>query len=81
MIVEQGDHELVEQLNNARYASLTSRAVTDAAHGIVDSLISFVEGGEEYRKSRTVQARREGAICSPQNNGRLGRRSAARVRG
>jgi hypothetical protein len=55
MIVEQGDHELVEQLSNARYASLSSRAATDAAHGIVDSLISFVEGGEEYRKSRKYE--------------------------
>jgi hypothetical protein len=49
---EQFGRELVEQLNNARYASLTSRAVTDAARGVVDRLIEHIEGGEEYRKSR-----------------------------
>lgn len=52
LISEQSDRQLVSQLSNASYASLTSRAVTDAARGIVDSLVSFVEGGEEYRKSR-----------------------------
>ena len=51
-VTEQRDRELINQLQNARYASLTSRAVTDAAKGIVDRLIEFVEGGEEYHKSR-----------------------------
>jgi hypothetical protein len=49
---QQLDREVVEQLNNARYASLTSRAVTDAARRLIDGLIETVEMGEEYRKSR-----------------------------
>jgi hypothetical protein len=49
---DQHDQELVDQLNNARYASLTSRAVTDEARGIIDRLMEFLEGREGYRKSR-----------------------------
>jgi hypothetical protein len=52
LISEQSDRQLVSQLSNASYASLTSRAVTDAARGIVDRLVEFVEGGEEYHRSR-----------------------------
>jgi hypothetical protein len=55
---DQHDHELIDQLNNARYASLTSRAVTDAARGIIDRLIEFLEGREEHRKSRKNSAAR-----------------------
>ena len=51
-VTEQQDRELINQLHNARYASLTSRAVTDAAKGIVDRLIELVGAREEYRKSR-----------------------------
>ncbi len=51
-VTEQHDRELINQLQNARYASLTSRAVTDTAKAIVDRLIDFLEAGEEYRKAR-----------------------------
>jgi hypothetical protein len=50
--LDQRQQIFVDQLNNARYASLTSRAVTDAARGIIDGLIEFLEGREEHRKSR-----------------------------
>jgi hypothetical protein len=52
LISEQNDRHLVSQLNNARYASLTSRAVTDPARGIIDRLMDILEGREEYRKTR-----------------------------
>jgi hypothetical protein len=48
----QVDRNLAEHLNCARYASLTSRAVTDAARDVVDRRIEFLEGREEYRKAR-----------------------------
>ena len=51
-VAETDNRVHVAQLNNASYASLTSRAITDTAHGIVDRLIECVEGMEEYRKSR-----------------------------
>jgi hypothetical protein len=51
-VAETDNRVHVAQLNNASYASLTSRAITDTAHGIVDRLIEYVEGREEYRKSR-----------------------------
>jgi hypothetical protein len=50
--LDQRQQIFVDQLNNARYASLTSRAVTDAARGVIDRLIEFLEGREEYRKLR-----------------------------
>ena len=40
---DQHDNELVDQLNSARYASLTSRAVTDEARGVIDRLMEFLE--------------------------------------
>ena len=51
-ITDQRDRELANKLINARYASLTSRAVTDAARELVDRLIELAEMREEYRKSR-----------------------------
>jgi hypothetical protein len=51
-ITDQLDRELVNQLTNARYASLSSRAVMDTANGIVDRLIEFLEGHEDYHRSR-----------------------------
>jgi hypothetical protein len=50
--LDQRQQIFVDQLNNARYASLTSRAVTDEARCIIDRLMEFLEGREEYRKSR-----------------------------
>ena len=63
MIVEQRNPELVEQLSNARYASLTSRAVTDAARGIIDRLMEDLERREEYRKSRKNKRSKKAAFA------------------
>jgi hypothetical protein len=49
---QQPNRELVQQLNDAKYASLTSRAVSDPARILIDRLIEIVEGKEEYRGSR-----------------------------
>jgi len=35
-LISEQDRQLVSQLDNARYASLTNRAVTDPANNIVD---------------------------------------------
>jgi hypothetical protein len=50
--IDQDEQKFVEQLNNARYASLSSRAVTVVASDIIDRLMEFMEGREEYRKTR-----------------------------
>jgi hypothetical protein len=50
--VDQRQQVIVDQLNNARYASLTSRAVSDEAKQLIDSLIEFLEGREEYKQVR-----------------------------
>ena len=63
MIVEQRNPELVEQLSNARYASLTSRAVTDAARGIIDRLMEDLERREEYHKSRKNKRSKKAAFA------------------
>jgi hypothetical protein len=49
---QQLDRELVQQLNDAKYASLTSRAVSAPARKLVDRLTWIVEGTEEFRGSR-----------------------------
>ena len=46
------DRKVVQQLNEAKYASLTSRAVSDPARSLINRLIETVEGTEEYRGSR-----------------------------
>jgi len=51
-VTEQRDHELINQLTNARYASLTSRAVTDKARALIDHLVETLELTEDYRKTR-----------------------------
>jgi hypothetical protein len=70
MVVEQPNRELVEQLSNARYASLTSRAVTDAARRIIDRLVETLEATEDYRKSRKNK-RSKKAQFSVRNGPRL----------
>jgi hypothetical protein len=48
----QLNREVVQQLNDAKYASLTSRAVSAPARSVINRLIEIVEGTEEYRGSR-----------------------------
>jgi hypothetical protein len=49
---QQSNREVVQQLNEAKYASLTSRAVSAPGRKLVDWLIWIVEGAEDYRGSR-----------------------------
>jgi hypothetical protein len=50
---QQLDREVVQQLNDAKYASLTSRPVSDAARVLIDRLIGRIEWDElEERRSR-----------------------------
>jgi hypothetical protein len=50
---QQLDREVTQQLNDAKYASLTSRPVSDAARTLIDRLVGRVEWDElEERRSR-----------------------------
>jgi hypothetical protein len=49
---QQVNRELVQQLNDAKYASLTSRAVSAPARVLINVLIETVEQVEEYDGSR-----------------------------
>jgi hypothetical protein len=58
---QQLDRELVKQLNDAKYASLTSRAVSDQARALIDHFIEMVEGVEEesgWRKNKRSEKSR-----------------------
>ena len=56
---QQLNREVVQQLNDAKYASLTSRAVSDAARTLIDRLIKLVDGGAEgsRKNKRSEKAR------------------------
>jgi hypothetical protein len=49
---QQLNREVVQQLNDAKYASLTSRAVSDAARKLIDWLMRSVDVREEDEGSR-----------------------------
>ena len=49
---EQPARELVQELINARYACLTSRAVTDKANEFVDDLLKHMEEKEKEQHKR-----------------------------
>ena len=49
---EQPARELVQELINARYACLTSRAVTDKANEFVDDLLKHMEEKEKEQQRR-----------------------------
>ncbi|MGC2078541.1 MAG: hypothetical protein WA728_21425 [Xanthobacteraceae bacterium] len=49
---QQLNREVVQQLNEAKYASLTSRAVSHHAHTLINRLIKLIDEGEEKRGSR-----------------------------
>jgi hypothetical protein len=49
---EQLSREIVQQLNDAKYASLTSRAVSHDAHTLINRLIILIDEGEEKRGLR-----------------------------
>jgi hypothetical protein len=52
---QQLNREVVQQLNEAKYASLTSRAVSDPARKLIDHLVEIVEGKEEYKGWRKTK--------------------------
>jgi hypothetical protein len=49
---QQPNREVVQQLNDAKYASLTSRAVSHHAHTLINRLIKLIDEAEEKRGSR-----------------------------
>jgi hypothetical protein len=58
---QQLDRELVKQLNDAKYASLMSRTVSDPARTLIDCLTSRVESEEKKERRSRKNKRSEKA--------------------
>ena len=52
---QQLNREVVQQLNEAKYASLTSRAISDAARKLIDRLTRRIEWEESEKRGRKTK--------------------------